>query len=104
MTRKEKEKIIEMLDKAVEAYFMFRNRDDYPDKPCVRAEVETRRSAVFTLSNYLHEYGFITWERCCEYWMKVEILETLENETCPFEECGANIDGVCKYTMATECR
>lgn len=99
MTKQEKEKIIGMLDKAVAAYFMFRNRDDYPDKPCVRAEAATRQSAVFSLSHYLHEYKFITWEQCCEYWAKVEIIEGIENEKCQFTYCGANINGVCKYTI-----
>ena len=99
MTKQEKEKIVEMLNRAVERYLIFRNRDDYPDKPCVRAEVSARQNAVFNLTNYLYHYGFISWEQCCEYWMKVGLLETFENEECSFTECGANINGVCKYTI-----
>lgn len=101
MTKKEKENVIEMLDTAVERYLLFRNRDDYPDKPCVRRETFARQSAVFNLADYLHKYGFITWEQCCEYWSKVDIFDEIENEPCPFTKCGANINGTCKYTNNT---
>lgn len=98
MTKKDKQKIVEMLDDAVNAYFLFRNRDDYPDKPCVRREAATRQSAVFNIADYLHNHGFITWEQCCEYWTKVGILGGIENDgECPFFRCDANKDGVCEY-------
>lgn len=99
MTSKEKESIIKMLDDAVESYYIFRNRDDYPDKPCVRRETATRQSAAFNLADILYHHGFITWEQCCEYWTKVEISGGMENELCQFTNCGGNINGVCKYTI-----
>lgn len=99
MTKAEKDSIIKMLDNAVESYFIFRNRNDYPDKPCVRRETTTRQSAAFNLADYLYRYGFITWEQCCEYWKRVEINDVFEDEICPFTDCGANIKGVCKYAI-----
>lgn len=97
MNKVEKETIFKMLDKAVDNYFMFRNRDDYPDKPCVRRETFTRQGVVFTLADYLYHYGFITWEQCCEYWTKVEIFGGIYDEKCIFTKCTANKDGVCEY-------
>ena len=35
MTKAEKEKLNKMLDKAVESYFLFANREDF-DQPCVK--------------------------------------------------------------------
>lgn len=99
MTKVEKDTVIKMLDRSVEAYYMFRDRDDYPDKPCVRREVASRQNATFNLADYLCRYGFITWEQCCEYWAKVEITSGIENEECQLTTCGANINGICKYTM-----
>lgn len=95
-----KDTVIEMLDDAVQSYFLFRNRDDYPDKPCVRREAATRQSAVFNLADYLCRYKFITWEQCCEYWSKVEITGGIEDKVCSFTNCGANIHGLCKYMIA----
>lgn len=99
MTKIEKETIIKMLDTAVDGYFMFRNRDDYPDKPCVRRETISRQSTVFNLADYLCRYGFITWEQCCEYWSKVGILGGIYDEKCIFTKCAANKDGVCEYMI-----
>ena len=90
-----KDKILKMLNSAVKNYDLFASREDYPDKPCVRREVAARQSAVFNLADYLYHYGFITFEECCEYWAKVGI--TADNAECDFKDCGANIDGFCKY-------
>ena len=101
MTKIEKDTIIKMLDDSIKSYHIFRDRDDYPDKPCVRREVALRQSATFNLADYLYRYGFITWEQCCEYWAKVELTDGVENEVCQYTNCAANINGVCKYTMST---
>lgn len=98
--KSQKDTVIQMLDDAVQSYFLFRNRDDYPDKPCIRREVAMRQSAVFNLADYLFRYKFITWEQCCEYWTKVEITGGMEDEVCQFTDCGANICGLCKYMLA----
>ena len=95
-----KNAVIEMLDEAVKSYYLFRNRDDYPDKPCIRREAATRQSAVFNLADYLCRYEFITWEQCCEYWTKVEITGGIEDSVCTFTKCGANINGLCKFMIA----
>lgn len=91
----DKIKIEKMLNAAVENYLLFVNREDYPDKPCVRREVAARQSAVFNLADYLYHYGFITFEQCCEYWAKVGIVD--DEAKCNFKDCGGNIDGFCKY-------
>lgn len=97
---KTEQKIVTMLNSAVENYLLFRNREDYPDKPCIRREVAARQSAVFNLADYLYHYGFITFEQCCEYWAKVGITD--DNAECDFKDCGANIDGFCKYIKTGE--
>lgn len=97
MTVKEKAKFKSILDKKVEVYFDFANRNDYPDKPCVRRAVSTAQNTVFNLAEVLHNCGVISWEECCEYWSKVGLVDEI-NENCPFTKCGANINGVCKYT------
>ena len=100
MNKQEVEKLTKMLDKAVEAYLMFRNRDDYPEKPCVRREASTRQSAAFNLADYLYHYGFISWEKCCEIWCKIGMSD--DDESCSFTKCGANIGGKCKYIISRE--
>lgn len=102
MTKVEKDTIIKMLDRSVEAYYMFRDRDDYPDKPCVRREVVSRQNATFNLADYLCRHRFITWEQCCEYWAKVELTDAIEDGVCQYANCSANINGVCKYAMNTQ--
>lgn len=101
MTETEKSKFKSILDDKVEAYFDFANRDDYPDKPCVRRAVFTAQNTVFNLADALHNCGVISWEECCEYWSKVGLVDEY-NENCKFTECGANVDGVCKYTDKEE--
>jgi hypothetical protein len=97
MTKQEIKNIKQLLDKKVEIYFDFFNRDDYPDKPCVRKNVAILQNTVFTLAEFLHELRFITWEECCEYWSKVGFVDEF-NENCKYENCGANINGICEYT------
>lgn len=97
MNKTEKQAIKAMLDKKVENYFLFVNRDDYPDKPCVRKNVAMLQSEVFTLADFLLQLNFITFEECCEYWAKVGFVDEF-NEKCKFTECGANINGICEYT------
>lgn len=97
MTKAEKEKLNKMLDKAVESYFLFANREDF-DQPCVKREILARQSAVFNIADYLHRYGFISWEECCELWSKVGLTDGNE-ENCPSTGCGANIKGKCKYVV-----
>ncbi len=85
------------LDKYVNTYFEYLNRDDYPEKPCVRKAVTMLQDRVFTLAEFLKELEVITWEECCEYWSKVGCVDEF-NEMCKFTNCGANINGVCEYT------
>ena len=98
MTKKEIAKAKSILDKKVEVYFDYANRDDYPDKPCVRRAVAMAQNTVFDIAEILHNLGVISWEECCEYWSKVGLVDDV-NETCPYKECGANVDGFCKYTQ-----
>lgn len=95
MNKTEKAKLKSMLDDKVKVYLEFSNRDDYPDKPCVRRAVYTLQNTVFNLAEVLWDFGVITWEVCCEYWSKVSITD--DNENCPFLKCGANTNGVCEY-------
>lgn len=97
MSSKERERLKKMLDRAVTGYLDFRNRDDYPDRPCVRKETSLRQHTVFTLASNLYHFGFITWEDCCQYWCKVDMVG--EDTICQFTNCGANIDGKCKYAV-----
>lgn len=99
MTKAEKQKLKEELDGKVNAYFMYWNRDDYPDKPCVRRAVDTLQNTVFNLAEVMWHCGVITWEECCEYWAKVGIVEADEDEKCQYFKCGANENGVCKYVI-----
>lgn len=97
MTKAEKEKIKSMLENKVNKYLSFVSRDDYPNKPCVCRCVETLQHTVFNLAEYMWEMGFITWEECCEYWSKVDVVD--KDEKCVFTECGANENGVCRYVV-----
>lgn len=96
MTKAEKAKMKNLLDEKVKSYHDFKSRDDFPDKPCVRRAVCTLQNTVFNLAEVLWHCEIISWEECCEYWSKVDLTEG--NEDCQFTNCGANIDGVCKYT------
>lgn len=98
MNKTDKKKIQDMLSKAIENYFLFRDRDDNPDKPCIRREAAARQGAVFNLADYLYRYGFITFEECCETWAKVDIRGE-DDPTCTFENCGACQNGTCKYII-----
>ena len=98
MTIKEKQKFISILDKKVETYLDFVNRKDYPDKPCVRRAVDCLQNIVFNLAEILCDCKVITWEQCCEYWAKVGLVDEYNNN-CKFTDCGANINGVCKYVI-----
>ena len=40
--------------------------------------------------------GFISYEEWCEYLAKVDMTD--EDENCSYD-CGANIDGKCKYAV-----
>lgn len=98
MNNADKKKIKEMLSKAIENYHFFKDREDYPEKPCVRREVLARQGAVFNLADWLYHYGFITFEECCETWAKADITSA-EDITCTFEKCGAYRSGTCKYAV-----
>ena len=97
MSGKDKIACKRTLDRYVDTYFQYLNRDDYPDKHCVRKAVTVLQDRVFTLAEFLHELRIITWEECCEYWAKVGFVDEF-NEQCKFTECGAKVDGVCEYT------
>lgn len=98
MNKRDKAKLKQILDDKVKEYFDFFNRDDCPDRPCVHRAVATAQNTVFNFAEMMWHIGVITWEECCEYWAKVGIVDGC-NEKCKFTECGANIDGVCKYTI-----
>lgn len=101
MKQTEIQKMKKMLDQKVDTYFEFVNRDDYPDKPCVRKNVSMLQNIVFTLAEFMYHMKFITFEECCEYWSKVGFVDEF-NEQCQFTECGANIDGICEYTKRSD--
>ena len=92
---KDNKKFKEILDNKVKVYYEFLNRDDSLDKICIRREVARIRDSVFTLAEFLFNTNYITWEECCEYWIKVGVLDA--EERCGFNSCGANIDGQCVY-------
>lgn len=100
MTKKEKENFKSIIDNKVRQYNDFVNRDDYPDKPCVRRAVYTLQNTVFNLAEVMWSCDIFTWEECCEYWSKVGLTEG--NEECIFTTCKANINGICKYSMKEE--
>ena len=97
MTKAEKQELKSMLENKVKIYLEFASRDDYPDKPCVRRAVDMAQNTVFNLAEIMWHMKVITWEECCEYWMKVGLVE--EDEQCVLTKCGANENGVCKYVV-----
>jgi hypothetical protein len=101
MRKTEIMKFKKMLDRYVGTYFEYLNRDDYPDRPCVRKAVTMCQDRVFTLAEYLHELKIITFEECCEYWSKVGFVDEFNIE-CKFTNCEANINGICEYTKRSD--
>lgn len=96
MTKQEKEIIFKLLNKSVDKYYEFLNRDDYKtSKICVDKQVSFLQNKVFILAEFLYEAGFITFEKCCEYWSKIDFLN--ENAECTMTSCNANNNGICKY-------
>lgn len=98
MTKIEKQKLKQWLDRKVENYNVFVNRDDFPERPCVRKNVNALQNSVFILAECLYHCGFISFEECCEYWSKVGFVDEY-NEKCKFTDCGANKGGICEYTL-----
>ena len=72
------------LDRYVDSYFQYLNRDDYPDRPCVRKAVSMSQDRVFMLAEYLHELKIITFEECCEYWAKVGFVDEFNEKVSKF--------------------
>lgn len=96
MNKADKQKIYRMLDCAVKSFLDFRENQHGNNRPCINREILARQGSAFTLADYLYTHGFISWEECCEYWCKVEMID--EDENCTFD-CGANIGGKCKYAV-----
>lgn len=97
MKQQEIDKMFQILDRKVEKYHSFKNRNDYlVGKPCVDNAVSSCQNIVFSLAESLWEMGFITFEKCCEYWSKVDFTDEY-NAECKFTNCEANINGICKY-------
>lgn len=92
---KDNKKFKEILDNKVKVYYEFLNRDDSLDKICVRREVARIRDSVFTLAEFLFNTNYITWEECCEYWVKVGVLDA--EERCKATSCSSNNNGFCKF-------
>ena len=89
MNKDDRRKIKKMLDGAVGHYLDFKNCQNGNDRPCIAREVLARQATVFALADYKYE----EW---CEYLGKVDMTD--EDENCSYE-CGANIDGKCKYAV-----
>ena len=96
MNKDDKLKIKKMLDSAVGHYIDFKSCQQGNDRPCIAREVLARQSNVFILADYLFHNGFISYEEWCEYLAKVDMTD--EDENCSYD-CGANIDGKCKYAV-----
>ena len=97
MTKKENEKILRMLEDSAKRYEDIKSREDYPEKLCVERWARAAQNTTFALADYLYHYGFISWEQCCKYWSRVDILDEEDDAVCGFDSCEANIDGKCKY-------
>ena len=93
MTQKEKQRLREMLDTAVESYLNFMAEPDLFNQPCYRRETNHRQHKAFMLASELYNYGFITWEECCYVWTKIGLSE--DTPDCPNIKCKANESGRC---------
>ncbi len=96
MNKDDRRKIKRMLDTAVEHYWDFKKSQQGNGRPCIAREVLARQASVFTLADYLYRNGFISYTEWCEYLGKVDMAD--EDENCSYD-CGANIDGKCKYSV-----
>lgn len=96
MNKDDRRKIRKMLDSAVEHYLEFKKDQKGNDRPCIAREVLARQANVFVLADYLYHNGFISYTEWCEYLGKVDMTD--EDESCSYD-CGANIDGKCKYSV-----
>lgn len=94
MNKIDQKKIEKMLENSVKSYKIFAERDDI-DKTCIRKELLSRQNGAFVLAEALYQNGFISWEQCCQHWLRVDIGIDDNDISCSFQ-CDANENGICK--------